>query len=94
MPISFHDPRAELGVPAQPYELYLTGDERRVFGFVSNGYPDASRLAAELELALRRDVPIIEGRYFKKETTADVLQGSLLDEVVNECDAVIALYGH
>jgi hypothetical protein len=72
----------------------LTGGGRPVFGFVSNGYPDASLLASELEIALRRLVPTDEARHFEKENVAVVVRGSLLDQVVDECDAVIALYGH
>jgi hypothetical protein len=93
MAIRFHDPRAEDGLPAEPYELSLTGRERPVFGFIANGFPDSPRLAAELERELRRIIPTGEARHFVKESVAHVVQGAMLEQVVEECDAVVGLYG-
>ena len=95
MSVEFLDPRAELGAPPEPYDLWLSESiERPVLGFLANNFVDSVDFALCLEAALRQLVPGVVGCQAAKPDPSDPVSVTLLERLVSDCDAVIGLYGH
>lgn len=93
--IEFLDPRAEPGAPIEPYELSIDASAApAVIGLVANGFPDSEAFLDQVEKALAIEVPTASFRRWNKNNASSVIGGTMLEEVVDSCDAVVAAYGH
>jgi len=93
--IQFIDPRAEPGQPIEPYELTLDADARPVsIGLLANGFPDSVNFLECVETSLAALLPDATFVHYNKRNVAIVVPDAISDEVVADCDAVIAAYGH
>jgi len=93
--ITFHDPRATVGLQMQPYELSidLHTTSRAKVAFLANGFPDSVRFLEKLAAAMRAHQPAITAEPFDKGD-ASVIAGDHILDAIGRCDAAVAAYGH
>jgi hypothetical protein len=94
MSIQFHDPRAEPVRPAEPYKLKLSSGEAKTIGMLANGFPDSDTFLEAVEAAIAEIEPGFQFLHFNKHNASVPVWPELLGEMMAECDAVIAAYGH
>jgi len=93
--ITFHDPRAEPGAPVEAYELSIDVQAQPVtIGLVANGFPDSEEFLDQVEKALAVEVPTASFRRWNKHNASSTISDAMLEEVVADCQAVVAAYGH
>lgn len=93
--VTFLDPRAEPGAAVEPYELRVDVEAApATIGLVANGFPDSEEFLDQVEKALAVAVPTASFRRWNKRNASAVISDQMLDEVVAECQAVVAAYGH
>lgn len=93
--ITFLDPRAEPGAPVEPYELSIDAEAAPLtIGLVANGFPDSEAFLDQVEKALAVAVPAASFRRWNKNNASSVISDAMLDEVIDDCQAVVAAYGH
>ena len=93
--IEFVDPRAEPGAPVEPYTLGLSDtDGPLTVGLLANGFPDSVAFLDHVEQSLAATLPAASFRRFDKGNASAVISDEMLDDVVAECQAVVAAYGH
>jgi len=94
--IELHDPRAQPGVAVQPYELGidLAGGADVVIGLLANGFPDSVAFLDQVETSLADALPGARFRRWNKGNASAVVSDEMLGEIVAECRAVVAAYGH
>ena len=93
--ITFLDPRSEPGAPVEPYELSIDAEAAPLtVGLVANGFPDSEEFLDQVEKALAVAVPHASFQRWNKNNASAVISDEMLDEVVGECQAVVAAYGH
>lgn len=92
----FHDPRAEVAVQATPYTLGidLAGTNSCRVGFLANGFPDSVPFLEALAEALRTRLPQLEARHWNKGNASIPAPAAMLEEIEQDCDAVVAAWGH
>ena len=96
MSVQFHDPR---GVRAQapiPYTLGLDLDAEpsASIGLMANGFPDSVAFLDALEVALVAHHPKLRIHRYNKGNASISAPDALMDEIANQCDGLIAAYGH
>lgn len=93
--ITFIDPRAEIGTPAEAYELSIDVTAApTTIGLVANGFPDSEEFLNEVEKALAVVTPGASFARWNKRNASSTISDDMLDEVLAACDAVVAAYGH
>jgi len=93
--IEFFDPRAAPGTPVDPYELGISiGDEPVTIGLLANGFPDSVAFLDHVEKSLSALVPAARFARYDKGNASAVVSDAMLGEIVAECRAVVAAYGH
>lgn len=93
--IEFFDPRAAPGTPVDPYELGIAlGDEPVTIGLLANGFPDSVAFLDHVEKSLTTLVPGARFARYDKGNASAVVSDQMLGEIVAECRAVVAAYGH
>jgi len=93
--ITFLDPRSEPGAPVEPYELSIDVEAAPLtIGLLANGFPDSEEFLDEVEKAMAVAVPDASFRRWNKHNASSVISDSMLDEVVESCQAVVAAWGH
>lgn len=93
--ITFLDPRSEPGAPVEPYDLHVDAEAAPLtIGLVANGFPDSEAFLDQVEKALAVAVPAASFRRWNKHNASSVISDTMLDEVVADCQAVVAAYGH
>ncbi len=93
--VTFLDPRSGPGAPVEPYELQIDAEAAPVtIGLVANGFPDSEEFLDQVEKALAVAVPAASFRRWNKHDASAVISDEMLDEVVGDCQAVVAAYGH
>jgi hypothetical protein len=92
--IEFHDPRAEPEAAPDPYELSIALDQPISIGLMANGFPDSVRFLDHVEKALAQEVPTATFVRYDKGDASSVVSESTLGDIRNECQAVVAAYGH
>ncbi len=93
--VEFLDPRAEPGMPVEPYELSIdVTDEPVTIGLLANGFPDSVNFLDRVEETLAAQVPGATFKRYDKGDASSVVSGDMLDSIVAECKAVVAAYGH
>lgn len=93
--IDFFDPRAAPGTPVDAYELAIDiGDEPVTIGLLANGFPDSVAFLDQVEKALSARAPGARFERYDKGNASAVVSDEMLGEIVAECRAVVAAYGH
>ena len=93
--ITFLDPRAEPGAPVESYALSVDALATPItIGLVANGFPDSEEFLDQVEKALAIEAPSASFRRWNKRNASAVISDEMLDEVVQDCNAVVAAYGH
>ena len=92
--IEYLDPRAEPGVPVEPFGLSADLDGAVDIGLLANGFPDSVAFLEHVEEALRARLPDARFHHYNKGDASSVVSDQLLDTIVGECRAVVAAYGH
>ena len=93
--ISFVDPRSEPGVAIEDYGLAIDVESGPVtIGLVANGFPDSEAFLDQVEKALAVAVPAASFRRWNKHNASSIISDEMLDEVIDDCQAVVAAYGH
>jgi hypothetical protein len=91
--MKFSDPRGESASRPVEYNARLRVGEATV-ALLSNSYTDASRYLEYLSIEMASEAPELTFRLFEKESTVGQARSSLLDEIADTADAVVAAYGH
>ncbi len=95
MTVTFHDPRAEPGLPVEPYELSIDVTASPVtIGLLANGFPDSVNFLDRVEEALAEILPRATFRRYDKGNASAPAPEPMLDSIRDECGAVVAAYGH
>lgn len=93
--ITFLDPRSEPGTPVEDYSLSVDLEAgSTVVGLVANGFPDSEEFLDEIEKVMAAQLPQVSVRRWNKRNASATISDDMLDEVVGECQAVVAAYGH
>ena len=98
MTVTFLDPRAEPGLPVDPYTARLADSARSsgtTIGLLANGFPDSVAFLDHVEKALADAAPV--GTTFKrydKGNASITAPGQLVEVITKECHAVVTAYGH
>lgn len=93
--IEFLDPRAAPGTPVDLYELGIAlGDAPVTIGLLANGFPDSVAFLDHVEKSLTALVPGARFERYDKGNASAVVSDQMLGEIVAECRAVVAAYGH
>ena len=93
MPVTFLDPTAEAGKPVEAYELFADTSRPLTIGLLANAFPDGVEFMDKLESELATALPQASFRRYKKPNVAPVTS-DLIEAITEECDAVIAAWGH
>ena len=93
MPVTFLNPTAEAGKPVEPYELFIDTSAPIRLGLLANAFPDGVEFMDKLEAELATALPQATFHRYKKPNVAPVT-GDLIDAIIEECDAVLAAWGH
>ncbi len=95
MAIHFHDPRASLGTPIEPYGLNADwSGGAPAIGLLANGFPDSVAFLEEIQAVLAQNLPDAKTRLWNKGDASSMASDDLLTEMANEVEAVITAYGH
>ena len=94
MTVRYLDPRAEPMKPAEPYELQADLSQPLNIGLLANGFPDSEEFLRAVECACKRDLPQVSFTHFNKRKASVRVPEAMLDDIVTQCGAVIAAYGH
>ena len=93
MPVTFLEPTAEGGLEIEPYELFADTSTAITVGLLSNAFPDGTEFMHKLESELAAMMPQAAFRHYQKPNVAAVT-GDLIDVITDECDVVLAAWGH
>ena len=96
--IKFIDPRGKVATPIKPYELSKNvreneGDRLSV-ALLANGFPDSELFFKKLGEAIERRLPKISTKLWNKGNAGVEASDALADEIIADCQVVIAAYGH
>ena len=94
MTVNYLDPAAEEAVPVEPYALALDVAKRPLtLGLIANSFPDATNFTDCVERALADLLPgVLFHRYQKPNV--DPVSPKHLAEIVQDCDGLVAAWGH
>lgn len=93
--IEFLDPRAEPTAPIEPYSLAIDLSEGPIdVGLLANGFPDSVNFLERIAEALAEELPELQFHSYNKGDASIVVPDAMLDDIVKECQAVVAAYGH
>lgn len=93
MPVTFLEPTAERGIDLEPYELFIDTSAAITVGLISNAFPDGTEFMHKLEAELAAIMPQATFRHYQKPNVAPVTDEQV-DVISEECDAVLAAWGH
>ena len=94
--IEYHDPRAEVNVENFPYDLSitLTGSNQTTVGLLANGFPDSENFLNHIADVLLEREPGVTLQRYNKGNASIPASPEILESIINDCQAVIAAYGH
>jgi hypothetical protein len=94
MSIQYHDPKASPMTPVQPYTLHHSLAGTPTIGLLANGFPDSDTFLEQVETVLMEKMPGATFRHYNKRNASIRVTEEMLGDIVNECDVVLAAYGH
>jgi hypothetical protein len=79
-----------------PYTLGLDLDAEPAasIGLMANGFPDSVAFLDAVEVALVAQHPNLRIHRYNKGNASISASDALMDEIANQCDGLIAAYGH
>ncbi len=92
--MEFLDPRAEPLASPEPYELAHQLEPGTTVALLANGYPDSVPFLEHIEAALSEAFEGLTFKHFDKGNASIVVGDEMMAEIEQECQAVIAAYGH
>ncbi len=92
--MEFLDPRAEPLASPEPYELARQLEPGTTVALLANGYPDSVPFLEHIEAALSEAFEGLSFKHFDKGNASIVVGDEMMAEIEQECQAVIAAYGH
>jgi hypothetical protein len=93
--VQFLDPRAEPGLPVDPYELTVDVAAGPVdIGLLANGFPDSVAFLDQVQAALAEALPEARFHRYDKGNPSITAPDQMLAEITAACSAVVAAYGH
>ena len=93
MPVTFLEPTAERGIEVEPYELYIDTSSPIRVGLLANAFPDGTRFMDKLEAVLSESLPLAAFQRYQKPDVG-VVADDLAAQIIDECDVVLAAWGH
>ena len=93
MPVTFLEPTAERGIAVEPYELFADTSGPLTVGLVSNAFPDGTEFMHKLEAELANAMPQATFHHYQKPNVAPVTDEQVA-VITEECDVVLAAWGH
>jgi len=95
MTVRFLDPRAEPGLPVDPYLLAVDVTAEPVdVAMLANGFPDSVAFLEELEASLAERLPRARFWRYDKGNPSIPASDELLEAIASRCTVVAAAYGH
>ena len=96
MNITFHDPRGQSSVVADPYTLGydLEHNGSGKVAFLANGYPDSDRFLEQIDIAMRALLPNMKSQHWNKRNASVPASEEILGDIKGSCQAAVAAYGH
>ncbi|MDH3683103.1 MAG: hypothetical protein OEV40_24510 [Acidimicrobiia bacterium] len=92
--MEFLDPRAEPLAQPEPYDLSQPLEPGTTVALLANGYPDSVPFLEHIEAALSEAFDGLTFKHYDKGDASVVVSPEMLAEIEEECQAVIAAYGH
>ena len=95
MTVQFLDPRAEPGLPVDPYLLSIDITAGPIdIGLLANGFPDSVAFLDQVQAALAEVLPGARFHRYDKGDASISAPEEMLAAITAECGAVVAAYGH
>ena len=94
MSVQYHDPRAALLAPPEPYRLKADLSQPLTIGLFANGFPDSVAFLEAVGHALGTTLPTAAFRYYNKGSPSIRASEAMLATITAECDVVVCAYGH
>jgi hypothetical protein len=94
MTSKFLDPRGVPETVAVPYELAADLSGRATVGLLANGFPDSVVFLDQVEAAMRTLRPELTYARYDKGNASAIADDTMLESIADECQAVVAAYGH
>lgn len=95
MALRFHDPRAPMGAPVEPYALAANWtDHTPAIGLLANGFPDSVAFLEQIQGVLAEELPAARTVLWNKGDASSIASDDLLKVISAEVEAVITAYGH
>ncbi|NNL85984.1 MAG: hypothetical protein HKP27_10045 [Myxococcales bacterium] len=93
--IEFLEPRAEPTAPIEPYTLAIDLSRGPVdVALLANGFPDSENFLERVAESLAEELPELRFHRYNKGDASIVVRDEMLEDIVRECQAVVAAYGH
>lgn len=92
--VTFVDPRGLPGAAALPYTLESPLEDGATIDLMANGFPDSDSFLDHIADAVSARLPGVRFNRYNKGNASKLADDSMLAEVAETCDAVIAAYGH
>lgn len=94
MTVTYLDPSAEASAPVEPYELFLDLSKRPLtLGILANAFPDATNFMDAVAYEVAAALPGVTLKRYQK-ANVDPMPEQMLAEVAQECDGLLAAWGH
>lgn len=77
-----------------PYDLANPLRDGATIGLMANGFPDSDAFLEHVANALSARLPAVGFNRYNKGNASKLADPTMLNEVADRCDAVIAAYGH
>jgi len=94
--IEFHDPTGASAQAAEDYDhtFDLTDHGSATIGLLANGFADSERFLRLLGDAVQERYPSLTIKVWNKGNASIAAPESMLQELRDQCHAVVAAYGH
>ena len=94
--VEYHDPQAEVSVESFAYELgiKIKGSNQTTIGLMANGFPDSENFLGHIADVIAAREPGVTVQRYNKGNASVPANDELLGEITDQCQAVVAAYGH
>lgn len=94
--IEFHDPRGQVATEPRPYTLGIKvrGANGLTVGLLANGFPDSVNFLDRIGDVIAELEPGVSLSHYNKGNASIAAPDDMLAEIRENCDAVVAAYGH
>lgn len=96
--VKFVDPRGVSNATVEPYTLSrdLRADDglNTTVGLLANGFPDSEVFIRKIGDAIQKRLPDVRTMVWNKGNAGVEVSDAMAEEIVADCQVVIAAYGH